>query len=152
PQWVEYAYGSLSGVDLGPFFHEAVNAWLELERVQGFKSAGSLPKAKRPDEITKWISAGRGRRGTYTDGPKLPEDGPTAAAFGADTTGRVTAWERSTAQGYNELPETWATLHVAGANGPFIALLGVYWWGREEIKAGGKHSDEWTDMVQDFEW
>ncbi|KAJ7025018.1 hypothetical protein C8F04DRAFT_1191819 [Mycena alexandri] len=64
PQWVEYAYGSLSGVDLGPFFHEAVNAWLELERVQGFKSAGSLPKAKRPDEtphvprITGYITFG----------------------------------------------------------------------------------------------
>ncbi|KAJ7715468.1 hypothetical protein B0H16DRAFT_1477362 [Mycena metata] len=159
PQWLQYTHEALCGVDVGPVFNEAVNAWLELQRVQGFKSMGSLPKAKRPDEITKWISGSRAPR-------DLPEDGATAAAFGARlvdwwrtlqpawrvTTGSITTWVRSPMHAANEAPKTWAALRVAGANGPFTALLGVYWWGREEIKAGGKHSDDWIAMAQDFEW
>ncbi|KAJ7026224.1 hypothetical protein C8F04DRAFT_966740 [Mycena alexandri] len=165
PDWMEHAYTAISKVALGPIFTVAVKAWLELEQFQKYKNMGSLPKAKRPQEINKWIAGGRGRRGTYNEGPKFPEHGP-AAVFGEklvawwaslqpawrETMGSAGKWPRVEMRLYNELPETWLTLRVPGANGPFIALLGLYWWGREEIKAGGENSKEWEGLAEDIEW
>lgn len=161
PVWFKSGFGQVSLIPLGDQFDGILYLLIQLETLYKFKNGrDALAKAGRPDQLSAWITDGRGSRS------KKPQLVTNADLFG----NKWQAWWIALQPDWRELEsednlpspketygDDWSGLIKPGPNGVLGVVACLYWWGCtvqkkvEGIKVAG-NIVEWMQAVEDVGW
>ncbi|KAJ7735250.1 hypothetical protein DFH07DRAFT_753953 [Mycena maculata] len=147
----------MTTVNLGPHFHAVIEAWIRLEAASRYEQGPTnLPKKGRPDQVTAWISVGRGRRGV--ERAKVLDCEEYARAWHMwwdflqpEWTKRGADGKWSVVDGYAGDGREWGKLYQWGVNGALSLIAALYFWGcaaREDVELEAV----WEEAVGDVSW
>ncbi|KAJ7813180.1 hypothetical protein B0H13DRAFT_1571683, partial [Mycena leptocephala] len=146
PEWFRLAHEAITVVSLGRPFNLLLAKWMELEATYKYRQSGkAIPAQERPKELTTWIGAGAAQYGKvwwrWWQSLQPPFRNLSERP-----------WTRQQATVLSSSPKDWVWLRNPGPNGMFIVILGLYWWGRETVKADEKDRALWKEAISDVEW
>ncbi|KAJ7164854.1 hypothetical protein C8R43DRAFT_833873, partial [Mycena crocata] len=165
PAWFQQAHEVIRDAKLGPDFCALVGLLIKVEAGYNYRTMqNGLTPLGRPKEVSSWMGSGRGRRGGVGAlGPVFPT--PTSkspAAFGKT----FNEWWRSLQPKWrtggpdgqlskdaqlrdHSQSKEWAALRSPGANGVFIVVLILFWWGRDIPGPDSSQRGDWSNAVED---
>ncbi|KAJ6447330.1 hypothetical protein C8R47DRAFT_999819, partial [Mycena vitilis] len=157
-EWLDKAIAWLQRKDLGAQYASLLAALVRLEEAFGFdaETYGALPSEDRPDQVQKWIGAGR------TRGQKVPaiaNVGKYAEEWYGWWDSMQPEWRRrgadgawmvggDTAYGGNE---EWGYLDRPGPNGCLSIVASLYFWGVCDNQSAAQRA-RWQEAVEDVSW
>ena len=177
PAWMALAVSKLEAFSDDPRWIGIVDLWLEFEELLGYpygqvcgfatgrlvavylrtakSKAVLIDKSQRPEEVNSWLKYGR----KYHAMPSV--DG-TVDKFG-DTWMKWWAHLQPEWRGGNDGFSTdapddadWTELQKGGANGFFLILMSVCWWGAAVLDDNGEEIEpaysKWLKAIEDVQW
>ncbi|KAJ7182625.1 hypothetical protein C8R43DRAFT_1116257 [Mycena crocata] len=154
PAWLRDSVRVLTCVDLGCHYHSLVEALIRVEHRFGFKTnpTTGIKREGRPDEVSRWISAGRAlkRKGAYD--AEITDLDRYATTWRAWWDSLQPSWRKRAAAGDSwhrpdEYDKSWAwdELWFPGQNGCLSLVAGLYFWGAaKQALSGDAGGGGWT--------
>jgi hypothetical protein len=143
-EWFKLGFAELTKIDLGPSFHKVLRAFIEIESLADFADQKKgFSRAGRPEELGKWIAAGRWRRSP----PVVTDVQAFAKSWWSWWDGLQPKWRegrQSSDMSVGVYGDDWGVLKVPGPNGWLSVVACLYWWGCAT-------SDSAPHLLRDYE-
>ncbi|KAJ7484892.1 hypothetical protein B0H11DRAFT_1648010, partial [Mycena galericulata] len=153
-EWFVHALGQMTQKDLGGHFNAVLAAWIRLEKACRWETPNHYLSAKgRPEQVTKWIAAARGRK---APAPAVTNVAAYAKGWWIWWDSLQPEWRTRDPDGMWKIHELYdgdwddKLLHW-GPNGTLSVVASLYFWGCAVIEAP-ESQDEWELAVNDVAW
>ncbi|KAJ7750538.1 hypothetical protein B0H16DRAFT_1266714, partial [Mycena metata] len=158
PEWFMYAHAEMTRRKLGAHFNALLAAWARIEAASRFEqSGGALSKQQRPEQVSRWIQCGRGRKGRLDTAVLNPAqyEAQYKAQWWAWWGSLQPTWRGKDSDGEWVLTgpygKDWGGLMFWGQNGLLSVVAALYFWGcavQEDENLLGR----WERAVHDAAW
>ncbi|KAJ7169407.1 hypothetical protein C8R46DRAFT_848851, partial [Mycena filopes] len=161
--WLREALKALLRRDLGVHFQTLVETLIRVEERFGWIEGAprGITKNLRPDELTSWISAGRGKRSKNAYDAGIRDIAGYAARWTAWWDSLQPDWrareddKRWRVYSEYDVGMDWGSLASPGQNGGLSLVAGLYFWGTACLDVPGTTAAEkelWETALLDVVW